>query len=318
MTPDEIQEISLASRESELSALQWLAGRLDYFNPLLTQDARGLNRTVKPLAELALTCEVASGSAAGDRRLQYMEFARFIWDQVFTFEPFRENLLDRASGGYAFSIYASLRRCGFEHLNYRSRLQSTIDSGYALGIEQLPFVKLNLLHYLKTAGFYWGGPSIEAVYRTSLLASHPDPCSVTTLDAYALTHVLFFLTDFGRVATDYLSDADLTYLHSALPRLTEYHLRRRDWDLSAELLVCLKAVGLTDLPVYRDAWLLILASQNDDGSFTGPDRVLQEEQYSTNESGAETSAPDGEQSLFWRNYHTTLVALLAMLVAVPA
>ena len=317
MTSDEIQEIAFACRESELSALRWLAGRLHYFNPLLAQDVRTLNKTVKPLAELALTCEVAGGSAASDRLQHYLEFARYIWNDVFAVEAFRENLLDRASGGYAFSIYASLRRCGFEHLSYRSRLQTMIDSGYALGIEQMPFVKLNLLHYLSTAGFHWEEPSTEAVYGTSLLASHPDQYSITTLDAYAITHVLFFLTDFGRAETRCLSDADRNYLRVALPRLTEYNIRRRDWDLSAELLVCLKAVGLTDLPIYRDAWFLLLASQNEDGSFTGPDRVGLDDRDSVNGADAEMQADEQERKHFWKNYHTTLVALLALLVASP-
>ena len=111
------------------------------------------------------------------------------------------------------------------------------------------------------------------MYATSLLASHPDLYRVSVLDAYAMTHVLFFLTDFGRAETHCLTDADKSYLRLALPRLTEYYVRRRDWDLSAEFLVCLKVAGLTDLPIYRDAWFLLLGSQNEDGSFPGPDRL---------------------------------------------
>ncbi|MGA2167063.1 MAG: hypothetical protein ABSG62_02555 [Terracidiphilus sp.] len=317
MTAGETQEIISASREAELRALQWLTDRLDYFNPFRAPDAQTLNKTIKPLAELALTCEVANDSAAADRLPIYRNFARFIWDEVFSVEAFRENLLERASGGYAFSIYASLRKCGFEHLAYRQKLQELIDNRYALGYEQLPFVKLNLLHNLKTAGFTWTKPSFKQVYATSQLASHPDLYHVTVLDAYAITHVLFFLTDFGRVEADCLSDADRSYLRRALPRLTEYYIRRRDWDLSAEFLVCLKSAGLEDLSVYRDAWLLLLASQNEDGSFTGPDRLNQADGDPVTAKGAETSAAGEKWNSFGKNYHTTLVALLALMVALP-
>jgi hypothetical protein len=115
-----------------------------------------------------------------------------------------------------------------------------------------------------------------------------------------------------------LSDADRSYLRFALPRLTEYYIRRRDWDLSAEFLVCLKAAGLEDLPVYRDAWLLLLASQNEDGSFAGPDRLSQVEGGSEIAKGVETSAVEYSGNSFGKNYHTTLVALLALMVALPA
>ncbi len=316
MTTDESQEIISASRDAELRALRWLTDRMNHFNPLRATDAQTLNKTIKPLAELALTCEVASDSAAPDRLPSYNEFARFIWDEIFAVEAFRENLLERASGGYAFSIYASLRRCGFEHFNYRSRLQQLIDNRYALGYEQLPFVKMNLLHYLKTAGFCWTEPSFRAVYATSLLATHPDPYLVTVMDAYAITHVLFFLTDFARLQPDCLSDADRAYLNSALPRLTQYYVRRRDWDLTAEFLVCLKAAGLEDLDIYRDAWLLLLASQNEDGSFTGPDRLNEDDTDSLTPQGP-APAEDPKHDSFWKNYHTTLVALLALMVALP-
>ena len=318
MNPQETQEIASASREAEQKALGWLAARLDHFNPFRAPDAAILNKTIKPLAELALTCEIAADSAGGDRLLPYVDLARFIWDEVFTDEAFRENLLERAEGGYAFSIYASMRRCGFEHPPHRQRLQEKVDEGYALGCEQLPFVKLNLLHHLKTARFQWTEPSFAMVYSTSLLASHPNLYRINVLDAYAITHVLFFLTDFGRAETQCLSDADRSYLRDALPRLTEYYVRRRDWDLSGELLVCLKAAGLTDLPIYRDAWLLLLASQNEDGSFSGPDRPIRDNGEFETGSGVATAAYDHERNYFWRNYHTTLVALLSILVASPA
>ena len=155
MNTHESEEIISASRDAEQKAVRWLAGRLDYFNPLRARDPGTLNKTIKPLAELALTCEIANDSAAGDQLLPYRGFARFIWDEVFSVEAFRQNLLERAAGCYAFGIYSSLRRCGFEHLSYRRRLQETIDERYALGCEQLPFVKMNLMHYLKTADFRW-------------------------------------------------------------------------------------------------------------------------------------------------------------------
>jgi len=219
-----------------------------------------------------------------------------------------------------FSLYASLRQCGFEDLTYRHQLEELIQDGYGIAVERFPFVKLNLVHSISTAGFSLGGLSAEAIYRDSLLAAHANPYFVTTHDAYSITHVLFFLTDFARVLPSCFSEADRAYFRSALPRLLEYYLRRQNWDLTSELIVSLKAAGADDSPTYYNAWLLLLASQNEDGSFSGPvgdtlDPTGDFNETDPRESGCSSTVR--EWNYFYENYHTTLVALLACLVALP-
>jgi len=63
ISPGRERELILSTaREAEEKALAWLSARLDYFNPLRTGDMRRFKLTVKPLAELALTCAIASVS----------------------------------------------------------------------------------------------------------------------------------------------------------------------------------------------------------------------------------------------------------------
>ena len=152
---------------------------------------------------------------------------------------------------------------------------------------------------------------LDEVYRRSLLAQHPPLLPLAKSDAYAITHTLFFLTDFGRRSLRRFSDEDAGYLERALPRLLDFYLRRQNWDLSAELLIGMFVTDLWKLPAYRNGWNLLLSAQNTDGSFTGPDL---EEVHGLDPTtlSATTSEEDAGWTLFSENYHTTLAVLMAL------
>jgi len=66
---------------------------------------------------------------------------------------------------------------------------------------------------------------------------------------------------------------------------------------------------------FRNQWNLLLTSQNEDGSFTGPAREESTEYGAfpqENPQGTHGSKTDDEWVLFRDNYHTTLVVLLAL------
>jgi len=306
--------------EAERRALSWIVDRVRFFNPLREGDLRRFNASIKPFAELVLTSAIARGSVNERRLPSYQDLARFAWNEVFANEAFREHLLTHSASLPAFSIYASLRRCGFEEPRYRRRLESLLETTYVTVVEQLPFVKLQQVHSLSAAGLPLSGLSARSIWRRSLLAAHPSLYPLTTLDAYAITHVLFFLTDFARRRASCFTNDDDAYFRRALPRLLQYYLRRGNWDLSSELLVCLKAVGATDNDVYEDAWVSLLAAQNGDGSFSGPDEDgtgVVNDHANTSPQTTPSDPEDAERRYFYDNYHTTLVALLALLVALP-
>ncbi|HEX8697122.1 MAG TPA: hypothetical protein VF746_32180 [Longimicrobium sp.] len=295
-------------REAEGRALAWVEDRLELFNPLRHADVRRAEYAVKAAAELALTCSLAGG---GER---YRRIARYLWDEVFATDALREHLLAKPAQLPAAGLYASLRRCGFEDAAFRARLERLVAGPYLAGAEMGPAVRMDLVHAVQSAGLAWPGEPMEAVYRRTLLAHHPDVLVLTDADAYSFTHTVFFATDFGAARPAFATDADRAYLAAALPRLLGLYMRRGNWDLGGELLMAMRYMEVDD-PAAPEAWLHLLAAQREDGSWPGP--VAPGERADA--AGADDAAPaDARWRSFADDYHTTLVGLLAIRTAPPS
>jgi hypothetical protein len=74
-------------------------------------------------------------------------------------------------------------------------------------------------------------------------------------------------------------------------------------------MICLQAVGLTDIPEYRRALELLVMTQEDDGSFTGPVGDQQGRAWAAAQEANRGADPIWRR--FHDNYHTTLVAIIA-------
>jgi hypothetical protein len=188
-----------------------------------------------------------------------------------------------------FNFYASLRECGFRDDDYERRLREFLKEGYVSAAERIATRDLDFIHSLQKLGLEYTGERAAEVYAKSLLAQHPSLYPLTTDDIYAITHVIFFVTDFGRIPGCF-SQPDTDYLSTALPRLLRYCLQKGNWDL--------------------------LTVQEDDGSFAGPVGDQQGRAW----AAAQVARHDTDQT--WRsfhdNYHTTLVALIAARAALTA
>jgi hypothetical protein len=86
--------------------------------------------------------------------------------------------------------------------------------------------------------------------------------------AYALTHEVFVAFDYGQKKEQKRFDAgDLQYLRSVLVPLQQLTVKKKSLDLLAEVLSCRAYLGFTQDPSYQQAYALILASQNKNGSW---------------------------------------------------
>jgi hypothetical protein len=299
------------ARRAKKDAVQWIFRHLDYYNPLLRQSAMRFKFALKASAELALQCALVMKSS-GDP--SFAEMASFIWSDVFSAPAVQEYLLERGDL-LAFGFYASLRLCGYEDLEYRARLEGLLEEGYPAMVERAPSRELDLIYSLRKSELPLRGLSSRAAYSKTLLAKHPPLYPLTDQDAYAITHTVFFLTDFGQAPNGMFTSEDDAYFALALPRLLEYYLHKRDWDLSGELLIAMRGVALDRLPLFHQAWSVLLAAQEEDGSFAGP-APSDLEADEPHEAGGSTARGDDDREQRWRrfhdNYHTTLVALLGL------
>ena len=282
----------------ESGAVAWLERNLRRFDPLACSHADDANDALKAAAELALVCSLALESDLAVTS-SYRSFAQYLWDEVFESEAIQEHLLLSAASVPAVDLYACLRDCGYEDETFRTRLRALLDEGSLLSTERTPTGELDLLSALATAGLSDRIPRTDSVYPRTLLAACPSLYRLTDADAYALTHALFFLTDFGRHRASCIEPEVSLWCRTSLPRLLGFYLKRGNWDIAGELLIALASVGGACLPPCEEAWTLIFHAQNTDGSFPGGDL------------SRATNTGD-ERQRFRADYHTTLVVLLAI------
>lgn len=110
--------------------------------------------------------------------------------------------------------------------------------------------------------------ALEGALDKGLIAARADVGKISRMDVYTFTHEIYAAYDFGdRLDADPFTDPDRAYLRGALPRLLATWPARRDPDLAAELVACMRYVRFTDDALYPAALGDLLDIQNADGSW---------------------------------------------------
>ncbi|MEU7281425.1 hypothetical protein AB0A69_22015 [Streptomyces sp. NPDC045431] len=170
--------------------------------------------------------------------------------------------------------------------------------------------RLELRYFADRGGFTAPArlPDLGTLYRGSVAALDPDVLQLTASETYALTHALFYATDFGH-RRDLLGGArEVARLRGTVRVLLGAQLVRGGLDLLAELLLCdtaLTGAYGCDALVY-DAWAALAGAARPDGAVPSP--VHRPEVLAGLDGGK------AEAYVFGTCYHTTLAAALAAAV----
>ncbi|MEU6547176.1 hypothetical protein [Streptomyces sp. NPDC046859] len=284
-----IQEVGAA-------ALAWLSAHRDEFalgEGALAADGQ-VDATWKPLGELAQTCaSVCARSPAGDPLHEAAAgLLRFAWRQTGQGELFLHLQRLEPFATYPLEIYSVFASAGLRHSGYETAAAVTARTrGWRL-TEQDPTRRLGVLKAERRAGIH-RPEDASRVLRRTWLGGLPEPWTFERSAGYALTHVVFHLTDWGRAPGAVPPDLS-AYLAHWLPAWLDTCLDAGMWDLSCELLVV--AASLPDPPdpgVLRDAWPRIADAQCASGA-------LPQQEYG-----------DGREPDFLHCYHSTLMAAFA-------
>lgn len=291
-------------RAVETQAVAWLAARRDLLDPRHTQPDRVLF-TRKALIETAflvgLRARLDDAPLTGD----YAALLEQVED-VARQPSYREMIpRDEAALLLYAGTYAALRLCGREDLEFRRIIQQAVDGGYAAAFERIPYRQLDLLHTLHVCGIEHDLPTMDEVLPFTLLCRRPNVLKLTDRDVYAITHTIFYVTDFGRrepVWPEGYDPGEGVELVEALLVLAE---GRANADLTGELLCCLYSLGVTDACTEDRVWAYLESVQEDSGRVNGPEGVV----HPGIDSG------DDHYRRWAEAYHTTIVAALAGLLA---
>lgn len=193
-------------------------------------------------------------------------------------------------------IYATLRSLGHEDLVARAGIQRVLDRGYMDRRERNCWEKVDLKYYLDLGGLRHRIPGFSRLLAESSLAAGPALPYATRFDLYALTHLVFGLSGFGRTPDLPRSVPDVDgYSRAALALC----LSMEDWDLVGEFLASRICLGLAGGGIDRAAALALADAQDPQGFIPG------------------RGAPDGyekvsDSELFFDVYHPTLVCLILL------
>ncbi|MFF7446704.1 MULTISPECIES: DUF6895 family protein [unclassified Streptomyces] len=286
------------------AALHWLGRNRERFAldaDALSPDGRA-DRSWKPLGELAqvgatLTLRTPPGDPAQGRARELLAFA---WQQTHDGALFVRLQRAEPFATYPLEVYSAFAAAGLRHPDYE-RVAATMTRirGWRCA-EQDPTRRLGVLQAERHTGADRGAP-LEPILAATWLGGLPEPWSFERSSGYALTHVVFHLTDWGRGGPG-TPPAMTAYLHDWLPAWLTTCLEAGMWDLGCELLAVAASLPRPDEALLRESWTRLADAQDASGALPEQD-------------GLSTS---GEAD-FIHTYHSTLMAAFAAgLTVAPA
>ncbi len=281
-------------------ALHWVQSNISAFNPVDPTEGI-LPLKVKALGDLSAACMVAHWYKnflwADDLQQLITSVAAILQlpslQSAILRQPFLFNVI--------ISSYVCIEQCGISFPQMRILIQRLIDSGYVFSMEMPPYEKFGLYYFLNLAG-YQVKEDFTDLYKEALLKQLTCFFYLRDSDLYPITHVLFYLSSFGRQNLDTMLGAQLAHVSALIELVLGIYVREKNWDLVGECLMCSWLLKQPPSPVTEAAWEGLLSAQHPEGYITGKSY----DPLSPELAQAETAAA----YIFKRNYHPTLVAIM--------
>lgn len=271
----------------------WIDANLDQFRLRHARSADHRIFLVKPLGELVLAAALLA--AAGRSRSWCGEKAAFVWEELEEGELLLRLLAARPDLIVISTLYANFRCFGHSNARLETLLEHLAATACCRGIEFPAWRRLDVAHGLEALGF---APFPRRPLAGTWLGAFPEPWLITDDLAYAATHEIFYITDFGARRAR-LDAAVRSYVATWLPAWLRIYAGRGNWDLFGEFVMVGACLGRSP-PGAVD----LLAGQiGEDGLVPGPHGSA---------ATLKSDSDSAERGAFLCNYHTTLVAMMAL------
>lgn len=289
-------------------ATGWLERSLPWFDP--EQWARHLPaRGFPPSALLELLiasrCLRRAGVPGGT---DLGQAAAELAQQVASRPSFAESLLQGGSAlGHYIWMLALMRDAGQPDRGLLAAGRRLVEAGddELSNPGQSAAATLERRYILELAGIEHHRPPGGALYRRTAMGPGADPLRITDADAYVITHMLYYLTDFGAVKSC-LGTSEWARVRELTGVLLGRYLATGNLDLSAELLGCAELAG-ADPRLTAAGWRRLARALRPDGSVPGP---LHQPTRAATLTGDKARAYE-----FGTCYHTTIAAVISGAIA---
>jgi hypothetical protein len=282
-------------------ALLWIQTNLQQFDPTKGQVNRQLR--LKALSELLFMCSLYK-KRFNSLPAPYDEFVSFGQEIVLKMR-YRDRIHRNPELVFPYSIiYKSLRECGLPIRDLKEVIQSMLNLGLPMAAEDNPYREMELRYALEGENYKSLPPDLLSLFQNTCfhrpLQDCPPVLSVKLDQVYGLTHIVFYLTDFGLSTRKVPMSASLRWLVSAQLGLQTLE---KNWDAVAELLMCCSSLRYFPASIYQAAWRSLLKAQKKNGSLT--DNFFDDKKFER------MPAPERERYYFEQHYHTTTVSIAA-------
>ena len=284
----------------------WLRCELLNFDPKREDNIEETQFSrLKAFAELAVFCHLYKHRKGDFCPASFKDIVAFLVNAIR--EPgCMERVRDKRRFLLFLLSYAAVEGCGHEIPAWRTFLQERLDQGYGTAIDRSAFRVMDLRYTLDLHGFKHRLPAMESIYRLTSLAKGIPLTYIYNADAYAITHALFYLSDFGLQPIREIKPKEMERCRWIVGNLLGMCVMARNWDLTGELLLSCHCLQWYPEVIYPQAWSAFARAQRADGSFEGPAWSM--------EHAAGLDEEARRKYDFERNYHTTLVAGFASLL----
>ncbi|WP_271253409.1 DUF6895 family protein [Pseudanabaena sp. Chao 1811] len=289
-------------KRSLLLGLAWVSSQLQEFSinrgRQVVSSEQDITR-IKPISELALTVWLLK--RCGVQLPILDEIAKWMWQECDHGQYLTHLLLARNDFLPCCAFYASLYKLGYRSKRLHAVLKMLSQSDMAKVLPLQPWSHLALYYNLWQLGL----SKRPTTWRASLyVEACPEPWVVSAEVAYAITHEVFYLSDFG--FRPLRSQRIISYLRIWIPYWTNVFISDCNNDVAGELAMIWSCVGSGFCSSFEHPLVAVLENQCEDGSVTGPDGAG---------TFLYTDKDSPQRRKFLACYHTTLVIMMAAAMA---
>jgi hypothetical protein len=288
-------------------AINWIFSNRNQF--LSLEKAEDFNDHIKRMGELVLLCQLYKTIMPRTLNLQIEKLLYLVIRKLN--EPDYVEQIVRSSNRFVSSlvpfatICCSLYKCKYEIKPLSDILYKLIEIKYPILRDLPPSRLMDLRYSLDAMSISNSLPKMASLFKKTLLAKNPPILYLSQFDVYAITHIIFYLSNFGLRKIEEMSISQMHYVRWLIDALMGLFLYQKNWDIVAELLMCYQCLNFYSQPLCSIAWNNLMRTQKKDGSFTGatsPGLTIKDE----------IKEPINYE--FRENYHTTIVTLVASLL----
>lgn len=272
---------------------KWITQHLAEFNPFEYRDSAEAEARRKAFSELSIYLYVCGGKHSSLKAADSYVLAT-------TTELRYLDLIRRDSVRlplYAQPILYTLR-FGNSNTALQRFISTEVDINRLLGMERSPYRTLELWHLFQSLEIDIFPIKFDEIESLSCLRYPPSPTLSSDMSVYALTHAIFYATDFGSGRQNFKYAGAYAHFASLLDVLTLRFIGERNFDVALELAICSILVGQ-----WNNETLIFLS---DEVSRQIEDNGVVESPKAENQQFSEVFS---ESSRHWhQNYHTMFIA----------